>query len=222
VRRQQHGQWLAFVRFDQDGTKAFRQGNALDLVEQYGLAHAAQASQQLAKLPQTISPREALILKTLLNHPWLIDEHSEAVAELDFKSAALAGLRDQILAIHAGANSLDSTTLAAQLTKSGVAKVVDLVARTITHNSDRFAEPDASAADVETAWTHILALHQRQDALGRMLKAAEDAWRDDCSEEAWARLLDVKQQIAIHSAADCLEEQGESEVNFNLPAKLAI
>ncbi|MFN0218661.1 MAG: DNA primase [Hyphomicrobium sp.] len=166
----------------------------------------AAASAELTKLPQPAPPREALILKTLLNHPWLIDEHSEAVAELRFRSAALSGLRDQILAIHAATNSLDSATLGSQLTKTGVAKVVDLVARTITHNSDRFAEPDASAADVETAWTHILALQHRQDALDRMLTAAEAAWRHDCSEEAWARLLDVKRQIAVQSAADHFED----------------
>ncbi|MGQ0456174.1 MAG: DNA primase [Hyphomicrobium sp.] len=171
----------------------------------------AAPSAELVKLPQSAPPREALILKTLLNHPWLIDEHSEQVAELNFQSAALAGLRDQILAIHAGANSLDSASLATQLSQTGVSKVVDLVARTITHASDRFAEPKASAADVETAWTHILALHQRQDALERLLTAAEEAWRRDCSEEAWARLLDIKRQIAIHAATDQNDGAGDAE-----------
>src|SRR5690606_16693299 len=136
------------------------------------------------------------ILKTLINHPWLIDEYCEAIAAIDFTSAALSALRDEVLSIHARQNSLDTATLRSQLTKSGVAKVVDLVARTITHASDRFAEPEASAADVETAWNHILALHQRQDALERTLKLAEEAWYRDCTEEAEARLLDIKRQIA--------------------------
>lgn len=176
----------------------------------FGEAQNAQAtaSPELSRLSQTVSVREALIMKTLLNHPWLIDEHSERLAEINFTSEALSALRDQILSIHASTNSLDTATLATQLTKTGVAKVVDLVARTMTHNSDRFAEPEASATDVEAAWNHILALHQRQDALGRMLKSAEEAWYRDCSEETQARLLDIKRQIAIQSAMDHIDGEG--------------
>ncbi|PPC86397.1 MAG: DNA primase [Hyphomicrobium sp.] len=176
----------------------------------FGEAQNAQAaaSPELSRLSQTVPIREALILKTLLNHPWLIDEHSEQLAEINFTSEALSALRDQILSIHASTNSLDTATLATQLTKTGVAKVVDLVARTMTHNSDRFAEPEASATEVEAAWNHILALHQRQDALERMLKSAEEAWYRDCSEETQARLLDIKRQIAIQSAMDHIDGEG--------------
>jgi DNA primase len=85
--------------------------------------------------------------------------------------------------------------------------VVDLVARTITHISDRFAEPDASATDVEAAWNHILALHQRQDALQRALKAAEEAWYRDCTEEAETHLLDIKRQIAREASMDQMDAE---------------
>ena len=82
-----------------------------------------------------------------------------------------------------------------QLSKTGVSKVVDLVARTITHTSDRFAEPEASATEIETGFRHVLALHERQDSLERMLKAAEEAWYRDCTPEAEARLLEIKRQL---------------------------
>jgi DNA primase len=165
------------------------------------------ASPELSSHFQSISPREALILKTLVNHPWLIDDHSEAIASIDFVSTALSALRDEILAIHARQNCLDTATLRSQLSKSGVAKVVDLIARTITHASDRFAEPEASAADVEAAWDHILALHKRQDALGRTLKLAEEEWYRDCTEEAETRLLDIKRQIAREASMDQIDDE---------------
>jgi DNA primase len=165
------------------------------------------ASPELAGHLQSIPPREALMLKTLMNHPWLIDEHSEAIGALEFAAQPLSALRDEILAVHARQNSLDSATLGTQLSKSGVAKVVDLVARTITHISDRFAEPDASATDVEAAWNHILALHQRQDALERALRAAEEAWYRDCTEEAWTHLLDIKRQIAREASMDQMDAE---------------
>ena len=108
---------------------------------------------------------------------------------------------------------LTATTLRTQLSKSGVAKVVDLVARTITHISDRFAEPDASTADVEAAWHHILALHQRQDALERALKAAEEAWYRDCTEEAETHLLDIKRQIAREASMDQMDAEIDQAAN---------
>ncbi|HVZ05365.1 DNA primase [Hyphomicrobium sp.] len=165
------------------------------------------ASPELAGHVQSIPPREALMLKTMMNHPWLIDEHAEAIAAIDFASRPLSALRDEILAVHARQNSLDRATLGTQLSKSGVAKVVDLVARTITHISDRFAEPDASATDVESAWNHILSLHQRQDALERALKAAEEAWYRDCTEEAETHLLDIKRQIAREASMDQMDAE---------------
>ena len=156
----------------------------------------AGAGPELSGLSQPVSPREALILKTVLNHPWLIDHDSEALAALPFTSQALGSLRDQILSIHAVTNSLDSATLHTQLSQTGVAKVVDLVARTMTHNSDRFAEPEASTTTVATGWHHVIALHQRQDGVERMLKTAEEAWYRECTPECEARLLDIKRQIA--------------------------
>lgn len=176
-------------------------------------AELVNASPELAGHHMSIPPREALIMKTLLNHPWLIDEHSEAIAAIEFASQPLSALRDEILAVHAFQNSLDRATLGTQLSKSGVAKVVDLVARTITHISDRFAEPDASPTDVEAAWNHILALHQRQDALGRALKAAEEAWYRDCTEEAETHLLDIKRQIAREASMDQMDTEIEQPAN---------
>ena len=163
---------------------------------------AITASAELSSLSQPVSPREALILKTVLNHPRLIDEDSEVLAELVFTSKALSALRDEVLAIHARTISLDSATLHTQLTQSGVAKVVDLVARTMTHTSDRFAEQSAPATEVAAAWHHILALQQREGSLMLALKSAEEAWYRDCTPEAEARLLDIKREIARLDAID--------------------
>ena len=176
---------------------------------QPGMAVHAQPSPELSSLSQPVPPREALILKTVLNHPHLIDEDCEALAELIFTSNALSALRDEVLSIHARTNSLDSATLHTQLTKSGVAKVVDLVARTMTHASDRFAEQNASATEVAAAWHHILALQQREGNLMHALKAAMDVWDRDGSEEAWARLHDIKREIA---RLDAIEMDGPGGV----------
>ena len=169
---------------------------------QPGVAVQVSAGAELSSLSHPVPAREALILKTVLNHPHLIDEDSEALAALVFTSNPLSALRDEILAIHARTISLDTATLHTQLTKSGVAKVVDLVARTMTHASDRFAEQSAAATEVATAWHHILALQQREGSLQLALKSAEEAWYRDCTPEAEARLLDIKREIARLDAID--------------------
>ncbi len=178
------------------------------------------AGPELSSLAQPVPAREALILKTVLNHPHLIDEDSEALAELVLTSNALSGLRDEILAIHARTISLDSATLHTQLTKSGVAKVVDLVARTVTHASDRFAEQSATATEVAAAWHHILALQQREGSLMIALKSAEEAWYRDCTPEAEARLLDIKREFARLDAID-LDGEGPQSVGIVEKAKRA-
>ena len=183
----------------------------------WGLPAPQNASPELASLAQSVAPREALILKAILNHPALIDDHAEALAELPFTSKALSGLRDQILSLQAMTNSLDTMTLRSQLSKSGVSKVVDLVERAITHTSDRFAEAEASATEAEAGFRHILALHQRQDGLERMLNAAEEAWHRDCTQEAEERLLEIKRQIAQLSAMEQLDNADATAVE---PSKM--
>ncbi len=52
--------------------------------------------------------REALLIRALLNHPWLIEEYAETIAGLTFTSSALSRLRDAILSAQALDNSLDT------------------------------------------------------------------------------------------------------------------
>ncbi len=202
------GDWRNRERERLDGRPARR------WQRQTGIATPATPSRELtAALTPPLPTREALIMKTLLNHPWLIDEHSEQVADLALTSQPLCALRDEILAIHARSNSLDMASLRSQLTKTGVVKVVDLVARTITHASDRFAEPDASATDVEAAWGHLLSLHQHLLTLERELKAAVEQWVRDCTPEAETRLLEIKRQIELLMAVDPMVNEIEGPEN---------
>jgi DNA primase len=139
--------------------------------------------------------REALLIRALINHPWLIEEHAEAIAGLTFTSSALSRLRDAILSAHALDNSLDSSVLRSHLSKSGVGKVLTLVERTITHKCDKFAEPQAGRTEVEDGWRHALALHERHVGLKLSLAAAEQAWHEDRSEEAYARICELQRDL---------------------------
>jgi DNA primase len=151
---------------------------------------AASASQA------TVPYREALLIAAMLNHPWLLEEQAEEISSIDFNSPTLAKLRSTLLLLDADNNSLDRQTLRSHLHDLELGRTTDLVERAITHKCDRFANPDADRAEVEAGWRHALALHERQSGLRKALEAAEQEWHATESEDAFARIREVKALIA--------------------------
>jgi DNA primase len=158
------------------------------------LETAAMRSNELAVRTPPLPPREVLLMRTLLNHPWLLEQECEAVAEVTLTSHPLARLRDAMLNIVSYQSSLDSAGLRSQLNEAGLGQIVAAAER-ISHKSDRFAEPDSEPDEVETGWRHALALHQTQVGLRRALDEAEQAYAVDQSEDALARILELQEQL---------------------------
>jgi len=155
--------------------------------------------------------REVLLIQVLLNHPWLIDDQCEEIAELEFTSNSLRELRDGILSVHAVNNPLDRTALRTQLTKLGLDRLLIRAERAITHRSDRFAEPDADAALARTGWRHAVALHGKQLSLKRALDAAQRAWDEDGSEQAQARIFELKRRLFFEDQDTDLSAEAVSQ-----------
>lgn len=155
--------------------------------------------------PVHVPYREALLLRTLLNHPWLVDHYAERISNLEFSLPAFAKLRDAILSLKSNDISLDSSRLRTQLEAQSLQQVIDLVERAITHKSDRFAEADADSAEVEAGFCHALALHERQIGLKRALEAAEREFLEEGSEESLARLCEVQRLVASLDAETSLD-----------------
>ncbi|MAS41183.1 MAG: DNA primase [Porticoccaceae bacterium] len=167
------------------------------------------ASPELAQRSELVPAREALLITTVINHPWLIDEHAEEIAALTLVSAPVARLRDAILLIHSRQNALDSSALRSQLSLSGLDKIVNLVERSVTHRSDRFAQLDAPQAEVEVGWHHALALHERQVGLQKSLEAAVQDYHRDGSEDALARICEIQGLLARSSETPPFAEPGD-------------
>ena len=163
---------------------------------------AAMRSNELAGRSLPLPAREALLIRTLLNHPWLLEAHCEEVAALALTSSPLARLRDALLELLARTISLEREAVRTQLTTLGLGKVVALAEGAGTHRSDKFAEPEADAATVEEGWRHAYALHQAQVGLRHALAMAERDWRAEPSEAAWRRLVEIQEQLAGEATAD--------------------
>lgn len=159
------------------------------------------------------SSREALLICALINHPWLIEEHSEEIAELEFASKAMTTLRDAILSAQVSIISLDRSALRNHLSRSGLDRFISVAERAITHRSDKFAAPEAERAAVETGWHHAYALHIQRSRLQKALDAAKRAWDEDGSDEAFAHLLEIK-RLVLHGGEECADvdfDQGRAE-----------
>jgi DNA primase len=135
-------------------------------------------------------------MRTLLNHPWLIEAEAERIAAIELTSGALSRLRDALISALSSEISLDRISIRSHLTDLGLDKVVDLTERAITHKSDRFAEPEAEEVEVEKGWRHTLALHEQQTGLRKALAAAEEAWNAEGTEDALSRIVEIKRQLS--------------------------
>ncbi|HWM47062.1 MAG TPA: DNA primase [Xanthobacteraceae bacterium] len=144
-----------------------------------------------------IPPREALILVAVVNHPWLLENHAEELAELDFIHPEADRLRRAVLdalAHHDAGETADSLRHA--LEKRNLGGMLMRVETALTHFADWPARAGAAVDDVRQWWTHVVTLHRRSRTLHRELKDAERALGDEPSEENLAWLRDVQGRLA--------------------------
>ena len=169
-------------------------------------------SQQLASSPvhrghRTAVPRrEALILQAALNYPWLLHDHLEELASLEFRHADAERLKSALIDIAAHAAMLDAEALKAELAARNLTEAMQRIALSITTPSVWGARPEAAPDDVLVTWTQLVALHRQWHSLTRELKDAEQALGEDASEANYLRLRDVKARLSRMEGTEALIE----------------
>ncbi len=109
--------------------------------------------------------QEQVLLATLVNHPELIVEYAECLAELNFESGALDRLFQAALEVGAREPDLDSDAMKCHLTEQGFATNLGEILNANVYVHGRFARPDAALEDSRAAILHILEdYRRRQDA----------------------------------------------------------
>jgi DNA primase len=173
-------------------------------------------SQQLASSPvhrghRTAVPRrEALILQAALNYPWLLHDHLEELASLEFRHADAERLKNALIdiAAHSAGHAaiLDAEALKTELAARNLTEAMERIALSITTPSVWGARPEAAPDDVLVTWTQLVALHRQWHSLTRELKDAEQALGQDASEANYLRLRDVKARLARMEGTEALIE----------------
>jgi DNA primase len=169
-------------------------------------------SRQLASSPvhrghrTAVPKREALILQAALNYPWLLHDHLEELASLEFHHADAERLKSALIDIAAHAAAADAEAVRAELEGRGLAEAMDRIDASITTASVWGARPDAAPDDVLVTWQQLVALHRQWHSLTKELKDAEQALGQDASEANYLRLRDVKARLSQMEGTEALIE----------------
>ncbi|EKS31179.1 DNA primase [Afipia felis] len=184
------------------------------------------ASPQLANSPLmrgqrgALSRREALILQSLVNHPWLLHDHLEEIAGLELAHPDAVKLRAGIIAAFANYGTTDDSEaerdrIAAWLEKNNYSEQIQRVEKALTTKDVWGTQAGAAREDVLSTWQQLVALHRQSHALLRELKDAEQALGHDNTEANIAWLRDVKARLAAADGTEALIEGfGESSGRF--------
>jgi DNA primase len=153
-----------------------------------------------------IPRREALILQSVLNHPWLLHDHLEELAEIEFRHGEAQKLKEAMVDIFAHGEAIDRQGLLEGLKARGFADLIGRVGQAITTPSVWGARPEAAGEDVLLTWKQLLALHRQWHSLIRELKDAEHALGRENSEAHYSWLRDVKARLSAIDGTEALIE----------------
>jgi DNA primase len=154
----------------------------------------------------TMPRREALILQAVLNHPWLLHEHMEELAQIEFRHGEAQKAKTVLIDAFADGAAGDRAQLEAELAARGHENFRERIERAITTASVWGVQPDAAPDDVLLTWKQLLALHRQWHSLLKELKEAEFALGQDNSKANFDWLCDVKARLSAIDGTEALVE----------------
>jgi DNA primase len=152
------------------------------------------------------SPREAVIVLALVNHPALAEDRLEVLAHLDLPTPSARGLLSALLDLLTRHHDMSGAELREALGARGFGEAIARMEETLVRQGIWQAGAGIAEPDAETGLRHALALHNKKVQLNRDLKAAELALGEDPSDENFERLRDIQNQITTVDGTEALIE----------------
>ena len=143
--------------------------------------------------------QDQVLLATILNHPDLLHDHTEELAEISLQDSRLDKVRMEILNIYASDSDLESGELKNQLISRGYSDSLTLLLGQDVFLHGVFAREDALEQDVKTGFTEILS---RCRASGRKveLEEAQREYAQHPTDENWQKISKLRTDIAVVTA----------------------
>jgi DNA primase len=165
------------------------------------------ASSSVHRGPRSALPlREALILQMALNHPWLLHEHFEELAAVEFRNVGAQKAKAVLIDLVAHGGIVDRAELKTTFLAMGNGPFAERLERAVTTSSVWAVAPEAGPEDVRLTWQQLLALHRQSHSLAKELKDAEAALGEDNSEANFGWLTDVKTRLSALDGTEALVE----------------
>ncbi len=172
-----------------------------------GATASAELSRHLARPAAGLPRREMILLLALVNHPAMLAEHAEAIAELEFASSDLDRLKRALLDMAAD-DAHDPDEARRRLERAGLSGLLTRMEQLwdASGRAEWWVARELAEVDVARGWDHTAALHRKLVTLHKELKAAEAALEGDPSDENLARLFDIHAQLANADGTEALVE----------------
>ena len=133
--------------------------------------------------------RREILLRMLLQHPFLVGEATEEIAEIDFPEPELDRLRREILQVEVLQPGLDASGLRQHLERCGFAATLDgLLSPSVDHAG--FLGRDGDDEAVRQGWLHVLRMIGEENRSERA--SAAEALARDPSDATWERFLALR------------------------------
>jgi DNA primase len=152
------------------------------------------------------TPREAVILMSLINHPELAESRMEQLAGLDFGSPGARRLLGSMLDLVSADHDISAPDFRNALGARGFGEDISRMEGLLARQGVWQSGAEIDAIDAETGLRHALALHYKAVQLHKDLKAAELALGTDPSEATFERLRDIQNQITTVDGTEALIE----------------
>jgi len=149
----------------------------------------------------TASRAHQLLVLTVLNHPWLVEDHAEPLAEISTLDASLDSLLNEIIDVATQGDHLDRTALHTHLETHGLSHVAHRLLSDQTLTTVAFTDGEADPAIAEAGFEATL----KECAAGGFaadLQRAQADFEMDPSEENWSRLEQIKRMMLDQSMRD--------------------
>jgi DNA primase len=152
------------------------------------------------------TPREAVILLCLINHPELAETRLEMLAELDLETRQAKTVLSAVLDLVTAGKMADGKAMRAALEANGHGLAVVRMEKLLAEQNIWQSGADIAEQDAETGLKHALALHNKRVQLNKELRAAEQAFGEDANAENLERLNDIRNQITSVDGTEALIE----------------
>jgi len=142
------------------------------------------------------SAREAMIVLLLLRYPWLLDQVGEELADLHLQMDAARRVLDGLIVAQVTISQLDIESVRHHVQRMGLSGDLQQIENLAERGSAAQVGRDEAPESIASCWRHITALHKRSSTLKSELAAAEQAFAEAQTEENFARLRALSEELA--------------------------